>query len=153
MKLITRIFFIIISLSFFLACSNRADIQKETETLLQADRDFSNVSREKGMKASFLEHISDDCVLLRAQQKPIEGRTAIEATFARFSDENSILTWEPLKAVVSESGDLGYTYGIWESKLKDTTGLVFKGTYLSIWKKNADGKWKVVLDTGNPGIK
>jgi ketosteroid isomerase-like protein len=147
-----QIFFIIISLFFFMACSNRVDIQKETENLLQADREFSNVSREKGMKAAFLAHISDGCVLLRAQQRPIEGRTAIEASFARFSDEKSELTWEPQKAIVSESGDLGYTYGIWESKIKDTTGLVFKGTYLSIWKKNTDGKWQVVLDTGNPGI-
>jgi ketosteroid isomerase-like protein len=143
---------IIIPVFLLMSCSDKVDIPKETESLLQADKEFSRTSVENGMKKAFLDYISDDCVLLRAQQKPIEGRTAIEATFSQFSDKGSILSWTPVKAVLSKSGDLGYTYGIWESKLKDTTGLVFKGTYLTIWRKDAQGKWEAVLDTGNPGI-
>jgi ketosteroid isomerase-like protein len=33
--------------------------------------------------------------------------------------------------------------------LKDT---VLRGTYVSVWKKQKDGKWKFMLDTGNEGI-
>jgi ketosteroid isomerase-like protein len=144
--------FIIIPLFLLMGCSEKVDIQKETASLLQADREFSNASIENGMKKAFLDYISDDCVLLRAEQRPIEGRAAIETSFSQYSDERSMLSWTPLKAIISKSGDLGYTYGIWESKRKDTTGLVFKGTYLTIWKKNAEGKWEAILDTGNPGI-
>jgi len=141
----------IIPFFLLMACSTKVDVQKETESLLQADREFSSYSVQYGMKKAFLDHISDDCVLLRADQRPVEGRASIEANFARFSDAGSILSWTPQKAIVSKSGDMGYTYGIWQSQLKDTT-LVFKGTYLTIWKKNSDGKWEAVLDTGNPGI-
>ena len=27
-----------------------------------------------------------------------------------------------------------------------------EGTYVTIWKKDADGNWKFVLDTGNQGL-
>jgi ketosteroid isomerase-like protein len=27
-----------------------------------------------------------------------------------------------------------------------------KGTYISVWKKDAAGNWKYVLDSGNKGI-
>ena len=46
--------------------------------------------------------------------------------------------------------DLGYTYGTYESRSKDTAkALIEKGNYLRIWKKHK-GTWKVVLDVTNP---
>jgi hypothetical protein len=43
---------------------------------------------------------------------------------------------------------LGYTYGNYQLKM-DT--LIEKGTYVSIWKKDENGHWKYVLDSGNQG--
>ena len=59
------------------------------------------------------------------------------------------LTWKPDGGEIATSGDLGFTYGIYKLEMKDT---VLKGTYVSIWKKQTDGKWKFVLDSGNEGI-
>jgi ketosteroid isomerase-like protein len=66
-------------------------------------------------------------------------------------DTSFIMTWEPSGGNVAKSGDLGYTYGVYslKPKNKDT---VFYGTYVSVWKKQEDGKWKFVLETGNEGI-
>jgi ketosteroid isomerase-like protein len=67
------------------------------------------------------------------------------------------LTWAPIKAEMAASGDMGYTYGNYQLKSKDKDGrLVTRyGKYASIWKKQKDGSWKVVLDMGNssPGPK
>ena len=54
-------------------------------------------------------------------------------------------------ADISSSGDLGYTYGTFEFRSKDKDGkpTVDYGKYTSIWKKQADGSWKVALDMGN----
>ena len=52
-------------------------------------------------------------------------------------------------AKLPQAGDLGFTYGIYNLEIKDT---VLKGTYVSIWKKQKDGKWKFVLDSGNEGV-
>jgi len=44
---------------------------------------------------------------------------------------------------------MGYTYGVYKVATADTT---LMGTYLNVWRKQDDGKWKFVIDTGNPGI-
>ncbi|MGC1452130.1 MAG: nuclear transport factor 2 family protein, partial [Candidatus Sulfotelmatobacter sp.] len=61
------------------------------------------------------------------------------------------LTWTPVGADISGSGDLGYTYGNYEfhAKAKDGKPVVQYGKYTSIWKQQKDGSWKVVLDMGN----
>ncbi len=65
--------------------------------------------------------------------------------------EGTSLTWAPIKAEMSASGDLGYTYGnyIYTVKNKEGTLVANYGKYTSIWKKQKDGQWKVVVDVGN----
>ena len=50
-----------------------------------------------------------------------------------------------------QSGDIGYTYGI-HTNTEKATGKITKGTYITIWQKQSDGKWKFVLDTGTQGL-
>ena len=64
------------------------------------------------------------------------------------NDSAVVLSWEPIGGDVATSGELGYTYGIYE--LKDSVN-VQKGSYVTIWKK-VNGKWKFVLDSGNQGL-
>ena len=61
------------------------------------------------------------------------------------------LTWAPVKVEMAASGDMGYTYGTYELKSKDKEGKIVThyGKYASIWKKQKDRSWKVVLDMGN----
>jgi ketosteroid isomerase-like protein len=65
--------------------------------------------------------------------------------------EGTTLTWSPVKAEMAASGDLGYTYGNYVYTAKDKNGkpVVNYGKYTSIWKKQKDGQWKVVLNMGN----
>lgn len=54
-------------------------------------------------------------------------------------------------AVLAESGELGYTVGQYTITVTGEDGerSVEKGKYVTIWRKQADGSWKVVLDGGN----
>lgn len=126
------------------------DLTSEKMDLMEADRNFSDFSAEKGMKAAFMEYIDSNGVLLRPGQLPIVGAHAIDYLL-ELNDTTYTLKWQPHYAFVSKSADLGYTYGIYalNPKNKDTT---VYGTYVSIWRKQANGKWKFVLDTGNEGI-
>jgi len=65
--------------------------------------------------------------------------------------EGTSLTWMPVKADMAASGDLGYTYGnyIYTAKNKEGKLVTSYGKYTSIWKKQKDGHWKVVVDMGN----
>jgi ketosteroid isomerase-like protein len=151
--LYTKIIFIIIMTSFSNSAYTQSDIEKEKEALKQVDIEFSNLSLEKGMNFAFLSYAANDGVLLRPKSYPIEGIEKIKESLGE-NDTSFTLTWEPLFADISESLELGYTYGIYELTIKSTEAnpQVHKGTYLTIWKKDKDGKWKFVLDTGNAGL-
>jgi ketosteroid isomerase-like protein len=61
------------------------------------------------------------------------------------------LTWTPIHAEMSASNDLGFTYGNYVFVALDKEGkpATNYGKYTSIWRKQKDGAWKVVVDMGN----
>jgi ketosteroid isomerase-like protein len=65
--------------------------------------------------------------------------------------EGTSLTWTPVHAEMAASGDLGYTYGnyVYTAKNKEGKLVANYGKYTSIWKKQKEGQWKVVVDMGN----
>ncbi len=81
---------------------------------------------------------------------PLLGADAIDFLIQQ-NDSSYTLKWEPKNGAVASSGDLGYTYGVYVLKPSTIDTLIY-GTYVSIWKKGIDGKWKFVLDSGNEGI-
>ena len=139
------IVFIILAVGFS-AC-----VKPIPEDLFKVDKEFSALSKEKGMKYAFLEYAADSAVLLQRNIMPIIGKMAIHSSFEAFSDTGFMLTWEPLDADISKSGDLGYTYGLYTSLIKSDNSLS-RGKYVTVWKKQADGSWKYVLDGGNEGL-
>jgi ketosteroid isomerase-like protein len=144
------LFVFIFNFLFILSCTNSAR-EDPAQQLLQADRDFSKMSVEKGMFSAFLFYISEDGIILRDNAYPSEGREALRERFSGRSDTSFVLAWEPLAARIAESGDLGFTYGIHSTTIK-ATGEVTRGTYVTIWKKQSGGSWKFILDTGTEGL-
>lgn len=132
------------------ACQNRPDLAREKQALLQTDIAFSALSREKGMRVAFATYIDSGGMLLRPNSLPVAGAAAIASINAQGQDGFS-LTWKPDSAVVSAAADLGYTYGVYTMH-RFAADTVLYGTYVSIWKKQPDGQWKFVLDSGNEGI-
>ena len=118
--------------------------------LMSYERDFSVMSGTKGMKAAFIEYLDSNGVLLRPHQFPISGAGAIDYLIQQ-NDGDYTFTWDPQQAAVSKSGDLGYTYGVFIMK-PVTADTMYYGTYTHIWKKQPDGKWKLVLNTFNEGV-
>ena len=118
--------------------------------MMNADIAFSKLSLEKGAKNAFLEYIDSNGVLLKPDNFPIAGADAIDYLI-QMNDSAYTLEWKPENGAVAESGELGYTYGVYALKpsVKDT---IIYGTYVSIWKKQSDGSWKFVLDSGNEGV-
>lgn len=146
--------FLLIVLSSMVGCKEKKEEPlnpvNEKIILMQTDKAFSDMSVAKGMKAAFIEYIDSNGVLLKPNHLPIVGAQAIDYLIQE-DDSDYTLNWQPQNAFVSRSGDLGYTYGVYAMHPKNID-TVFYGTYVSIWKRQSDGKWKFVLDTGNQGI-
>ena len=137
-----------------LGCNSKKNdpinLVNEKIAVLQTDRSFSDMSEEKGMKAAFMEYIDSNGILLKPSHLPIIGADAIDYLL-RQEDNSYTLNWQPQNAFVAASADMAYTYGVYALHPKQVDTVMY-GTYVSIWKKQGDGRWKFVLNTGNDGI-
>lgn len=117
------------------------------DLLVQLEADFANAVAEHG-HAAFVTYFADDGVELD-DGGGILSRDAISKQ--PLWPEGTSLTWTPVKGDMAASGDLGYTYGNYVFKSKDKEGkpVTYYGKYASIWKKQKDSSWKVVVDIGN----
>jgi ketosteroid isomerase-like protein len=104
----------------------------------------------KGGGAAFAKWFADDAVTLSNGQAPVVGKTAIAAS-TKWSPEDYQLTWTPEGGRMSPGGDMGFTWGHYEGHFKNRDGTpgVTSGRYMTVWKKQADGSWKVELDSSN----
>jgi len=100
--------------------------------------------------AAFADWFAEDGVALGNGQAPVVGRVAI-AKSAAWSPKDYQLTWTPTDATLGPSGDIGYTWGHFEGHSKDANGnpVTTSGRYITIWRKQPDGNWKVALDAGS----
>jgi ketosteroid isomerase-like protein len=104
----------------------------------------------QGGGAAFAKWFAPDAVVLSNGKAPVIGQAAIAAT-ADWSPTQYHLTWTPEGARMSASGDMGFTWGSYEGRSKDRDGTptVTTGRYMTVWKKQSDGSWKVELDASN----
>ena len=81
----------------------------------------------------------------------LDGRAAVAASWSRFTTPGGAsLRWSPVEAVLSRSGDLGYTVGTWRLERKGPDGEVqsAEGRYLTVWRRGKDGAFRAVFDMG-----
>jgi len=140
---------VLLLLPFFACNPPKADVKE----ILKADKEFSDMCMDKGMPEAFVHFAADDVVKLQPQDHPVMNKPELEQMFAEHASDGILrFEWKPVKADIAASGDLGYTFGNWtifvkgDATTKDTT---IYGNYVSIWKKQKDGSWKYVLDSGN----
>ena len=108
----------------------------------------------QGGGAAFAKWFAPDAVMLSNGKAPVIGQAAIAAS-ADWSPTQYHLTWTPEGARMSASGDMGFTWGSYEGRSKDRDGtpIVTTGRYMTVWKKQPDGSWKVELDASNDAPK
>ena len=137
------ILLLILSLLLARPLATPAQEHSDWTSLVEAERAFAAASLAKGTRAAFLDFLAIDSVLFRPG--PVPGKTWIEEHPA----PTTLLTWEPSFADVAQSGDLGYTTGPWEirpSSRQDSPTAY--GHFVSVWKRQTDSAWKVVVDLG-----
>ena len=114
--------------------------------LLELEGRFAQSVAEGGGKA-FGTWFAEDAVTLNDGRPAVLGRGAIAAQ-ATWDPKTYSLTWTAQGARMGPSNDMGFTWGHYEGRATDPTGKVAlnSGRYMTIWKKLADGSWKVALD-------
>jgi ketosteroid isomerase-like protein len=149
MKTIICLFFLV-TVFLLTGCENMQNLDNAKNELMETDRAFSEMSLAEGYKIAFDKFMADETIIYRNGAFPITGRDAINEVLAK--DPDAVLKWEPFFADIAKSRDLGYTLGSYEYIVTDSAGIEtsYFGSYVSIWKKQSDGSWKYVFDTGQP---
>jgi len=118
------------------------DLEKVLGSLIAAEKAYAKLAGEKGFREASISVFADDAVIFAPSA--VNGKK-----FWREAKNDPVISWRPSFASTSRSGELGYTTGPWESrKSRDIEKPDAFGHFVTIWQKNKDNEWKVVLDVG-----
>ena len=96
---------------------------------------------------------ADDAVFINERGVTATGRDAIVKAFGGFVTDPALkIDYHPGTKTVSQSGDIAYSTSEFSETFTDPATkkpVTIKGTNLSVWRKQADGSWKLVADS-NP---
>ena len=135
-------FFLLFSFSTF------AQDPKQKENLqkiIEIEKAFAQTSIDKGTKNAFLEFLSIESIIFD-KSMPVNG-----LEYWQKLDFKGVITWQPIIAEIAGSSDLGYTVGNYQ--FHNTTAEEKPssfGSFVTLWKKQADNSWKVAIDMGIP---
>jgi ketosteroid isomerase-like protein len=147
-----KIILAIFMFMFLFGCNQKTDGIPEDEKLMQTSRDWSQTA-STGDLEKILGYWADDAVLMSSGQPMLKGKKEI-----RKMVEESLkipgfkISWEPLSAVVSKSGDMGYLIEDETLSMKDSSGKVITtlSRGVTVWRKDSTGAWKNVVDISTP---
>ena len=136
------------------SCNIKDDLDIERRRLLNTDKQFAQMSLDKGAAEAFNHFLTEDAMGMSHNQHPVIGREQIYQDM-KVGQEDYELAWEPQRAEVSGSEDMGWTWGKYVLSFNDEDGVEQKryGKYLNIWTRQEDGQWKVAVDMGNSSPK
>ena len=125
------------------------DTRAADEAALRATiKDWAAAAQAKDA-AKFVSFYGEEAVVMMANAPDISGLPAIrEGIGHMMQDPAFALSFEPANVVVARSGDLAYETGPYAMTMTgpDKKPATEKGHYVAVWRKQADGAWKVVVD-------
>jgi uncharacterized protein (TIGR02246 family) len=118
------------------------------------DAAFSRAGAAKDLER-VVAYFASDGSLLPPNLPPAQGKEAIHSVWSQLlASSGFAVSWQPTKVEVSQAEDLGYTVGTYELTMHDANGspVTDRGKYVTVWKKQADGTWKVAADMFNSDL-
>jgi len=119
--------------------------------LLKTDTEWAAAAATTDVER-IVSYWTDDAVIYSPREAPVSGKTAIRQYVTEsLKIPGFAVRWKPSVAVVSASGDLGYTTGTNSFTFPDAQGRLTttNGRYVTVWRKEPGGRWRCVVDFWN----
>ncbi|MBL7850049.1 MAG: nuclear transport factor 2 family protein [Cyclobacteriaceae bacterium] len=114
------------------------------KAMVDAERAFIDMARTQNRRDAFLYFLGDSAVT-QGPDGPVKGKARLQQQPVT----EDWLDWDIAYSDISASGDLGFNTGPWNYRPRKTDEKpVAFGEFNSVWKKQADGSWKNILDIG-----
>lgn len=111
-----------------------------------AESGFSDAAEHKDIEA-FASFLDQDARFFAGQVS--RGREeVVQAWSGLFENDDRSMRWRPKVVEVTEDGNLALSSGPYRSRRTGDDGELVEswGNFISTWRRNADGDWKVVFD-------
>jgi uncharacterized protein (TIGR02246 family) len=144
-----------VAIAMAVGCSRGRDTAADAQAIQDMERQWN---QDYGSKDAdkLAAYYAEDAVLMAPGMAPSVGRESIRATIeAMVSDPALSLKFTAAKTDVAGSGDLGYTRGAYVMTMTDPqTKRVIRdeGSYVTTYRKDADGHWKAVADIASSEV-
>lgn len=125
------------------------DTRAEDAAAIRAAVEEWSAAAEAKDAEKFASFYADDGVLLLEAAPDARGMAALrEGIAGMMRDPNFSLSFAADEVVVARSGDLAYETGTYALAMSGPDGdpVAQRGHYVDVWRKNAQGEWKVVVD-------
>lgn len=123
--------------------AGQASSSDASRQVADTERAFARSMADRDLNA-FAEFVADDAVFFSGPE-PRRGKSQVVEFWSRFfvAGRPAPFSWEPDQVEVLSSGALALSTG----PVKDPAGKV-TGRFNSIWRREPDGKWRIVFDKG-----
>jgi ketosteroid isomerase-like protein len=142
--------FAVMAISLTAVRTGAEDRAAGLKELADAERAFAKLSLAKGVAHSFHENFAEDGIGFNPQPVKVKAEMAKRPPLDP-SKPRATLDWYPVLSDLAASGEMGFNLG--PSLLKPAPGdeknKPRHGYFFSVWKRQADGNFKVVLDIGS----
>ena len=119
------------------------------EEMAEAERAFARRAQEVSVHQAFMESFADDAVAFDSG-RPASAQAEMRKRPVRPRDPDQLFWWEPRYGDIAASGELGWLTGPARFGRKDADPATMRhGNYASIWKRQSDGRFKVIIDIGS----
>ena len=109
-----------------------------------AERAFAKTMADRD-HAAFVRFLADEAIFL-GENRVLRGKQEVAAGWKRYYEgPRAPFAWEPERVEVVASGTLAISTG----PVTDPQGKRI-GTFTSTWRREGDGQWRIVLDSGCP---
>ena len=138
---------LLLSCSLAESFSSVVQAQSPAELVRQVFAAESSFARSMADRdtVAFASHIADEAVFV-SRAGALRGKAAVMAGWRRFFEGPAApFSWAPETVEVLRSGTLALSSGPVRDPACNRTG-----TFNSIWRREADGTWRVVFDKGCP---
>jgi ketosteroid isomerase-like protein len=120
----------------------------------EADAGWSQAAAAKDVEG-FLSFLAEDNLRLPPNAPMLTGKESPRKSVSEMvASPGFAVGWQATKVEASRGGDLAYSVGTYELTMNDAKGkpVTDHGKYLTVWKKQPDGQWKVVADIYNSDL-
>lgn len=114
------------------------------DAVLRAELAFARMAEDRGIRVAFRSWLAEDSVVFTPRMVPGQDH------YGQQPGDPGCLAWYPEAQGMSASGDLAWSFGPWTYRPAKGEAVRAQGHFLSLWRKQPDGRWKVQADVRLP---